>query len=126
MRVRIPSGSGHLGGLNCDVMPSGLRRYHDTKRAHFLAWSCWRRQQRLSTARKRDVFLSVLEQVRRGCRFVVIGYVVMPEHVHLLIMEPERGTVATVMQVLKQRTARRLLARRRPGQSRLWEEDIHF
>jgi REP element-mobilizing transposase RayT len=33
----------------------------------------------------------VLEQVRRRYRFVVVGYVVMPEHVHLLISEPERG-----------------------------------
>jgi REP element-mobilizing transposase RayT len=32
----------------------------------------------------------VLEQVRRRYRFVVVGYVVMPEHVHLLISEPER------------------------------------
>jgi len=57
---------------------------------------------------------------------VVMGYVVMPEHVHMLIGEPERGTVATVLQVLKQRTARRLLPRPRPGQARLWEEEGHF
>ena len=32
---------------------------------------------------------------------VVYGFVVMPEHVHLLISEPERGTVARVIQSLK-------------------------
>jgi putative transposase len=32
----------------------------------------------------------------------------MPEHFHLLISEPERGAPSTVMQVLKQRFARRL------------------
>ena len=80
----------------------------------------------LGTARRREVFLTVLEQVRRRYRFVVEGYVVMPEHVHMLISEPERGTLATVMQVLKQRIARRLLPRRRPGQARLWDEEEHF
>jgi len=44
---------------------------------------------------------------RQRYRFVVVGYVVMPEHIHLLITtEPEAGTPSTVMQVLKQRTAR--------------------
>ena len=107
-------------------MPSGLRRYHETKRGHLLTWSCYRRQPKLGTARRRDVFLAVLEPVRKKYRFVVVGYVVMPEHVHLLIMEPERGTVATVMQVLKQRTARRMRPRRRAGQARLWEEQEHL
>jgi len=51
-----------------------------------------------------------MEQVRLRYRFVVLGYVVMPEHIHLLIGEPDRGTPSTVMQVLKQRFARRVLS----------------
>ena len=38
----------------------------------------------------------------------------MPEHFDLLISEPEIGTPSTVMQVLKQRTARALLPKRKP------------
>jgi REP element-mobilizing transposase RayT len=38
----------------------------------------------------------------------------MPEHIHLLLTEPEVGTPSTVMQVLKQRTARALLPERKP------------
>jgi RHS repeat-associated protein len=45
---------------------------------------------------------------------VVIGYVIMPEHIHLLLSEPEVGTISTVMQVLKQRTARALLPKVKP------------
>ncbi|HEU5454020.1 MAG TPA: transposase, partial [Terriglobales bacterium] len=51
-------------------------------------------------------------------------YVVMPEHVHLLISEPRRGTPSTVMQVLKQTVARRLLLK--PTQPLLWEPLQHF
>jgi hypothetical protein len=48
-----------------------------------------------------------------------VGYVVMPDHIHLLISEPERGTPSTVMQVVKQRFARRVLngKRRNPRQA---------
>jgi putative transposase len=37
----------------------------------------------------------------------------MPEHIHLLISEPDVKTPSTVMQVLKQRTAYALLPRRK-------------
>jgi putative transposase len=67
----------------------------------------------LGTARARDRFLSILEQTRQRYRFVVVGYVVMPEHIHLLITEPEVGTPSTVMQVVKQRAAFALLPRRK-------------
>ncbi len=80
----------------------------------------------MGSARRRNLFLEILEQVRRRYGFVVVGYVVMPEHIHLLISEPERGNLSTVMQVLKQRFAHRVLQawrkRNRPAQGRLWDE----
>jgi REP element-mobilizing transposase RayT len=38
----------------------------------------------------------------------VVGYVVMPEHVHLLISEPERTTLRIAIQMLKQRVSQKL------------------
>ena len=69
------------------------------------------------SGRGRDRFLAILEQTRQRYRFVVVGYVVMPEHIHLLLTEPEMGTPSTVMQVLKQRTAYALLPRRKRQRS---------
>jgi putative transposase len=99
--------------IPCPGMPSGLHRTYGAHHLHFITCSCYRRLPFLSRARSRDCFLSILEQVRQRYRFVVVGYVVMPEHIHLLITEPEIGTPSTVMQVLKQRTARALLPNRR-------------
>ena len=65
----------------------------------------------LGTSRSRDLFLRVLEQVRRRYQFVVLGYVVMPEHGHLLMGELQRGDPSAVMKALKQGFARRLLLR---------------
>jgi Transposase IS200 like len=73
-------------------MPWGLHRYYGAGDLHFITCSCYRRQLLLGTARRRDLFLTVLEQVRRRYQFVVVGYVVMPEHFHLLISEPQERT----------------------------------
>jgi hypothetical protein len=45
--------------------------------------------------------LQILERVRRRYRLVVLGYVVMPEHVHLLVSESQRATLSTAIQALK-------------------------
>jgi putative transposase len=50
-----------------------------------------------------------MEQIRQRHQFVVVGYVVMPEHVHLLFTEPERGNPSLVLAALKQAFAHPLL-----------------
>jgi REP-associated tyrosine transposase len=87
-----------------------LKRYYGAGDLHFITCSCYHRQPLLGTPRHRDLFLTVLEQVRRRYQFVVVGYVVMPEHIHLLIGEPQEKTPSTVMQALKLGFARRLIA----------------
>jgi len=72
--------------------------------------------------RARNAFVRILEEVRAKYGFAVVGYVIMPEHVHLLLSEPQKGTPSTVMQVLKQRVSRELRRRKRrilPGQLEL-------
>src|ERR1041385_7362869 len=107
-------------------MPKRLHRYYGSGHFHFITSSCYRRRRLLGTAPRRDLFLKILEEVRARYGFIVVGYVVMPEHIHLLISEPDRGTPSTVMQVLKQRFARRVLGewrcRSKPEQGRLWQE----
>jgi REP element-mobilizing transposase RayT len=56
--------------------------------------------------------LQILEAGQRYL-FVVVGYVVMPDHIHLLSSEPEQGKPSTVVQVLKQGFARQVLHKRR-------------
>jgi putative transposase len=103
-------------------VPTGLKRYYGAGQLHYITCSCYRRRALLGTARRRNAFVRVLEEVRQRYRFVVVGYVVMPEHFHLLMSEPESGDPSKVMQVLKQRVARRLLRRQRAGQQALWPE----
>jgi putative transposase len=82
-------------------MPENLHRVYSARDLHFLTFSCYQRQPLLDSAHRRDLFLETLERMRRRYRFVVLGYVVMPEHVHLLLSEPQRETLSTVIQALK-------------------------
>jgi putative transposase len=69
--------------------------------SHFLTFSCFQRQPLLARMRMEDEFLLALEQVRRRFQMRVYAYVVMPEHVHVLVSEPESTTLAAAMQLLK-------------------------
>ncbi|MGA8491022.1 MAG: transposase [Terriglobales bacterium] len=89
-------------------MPWGLTRYQQTGDIHFITFSCYRRAPLLGSRLARDTFVVTLEKVRRWYGFYLIGFVVMPEHVHLLLSEPERGNLAVVLQMLKQIVSQKL------------------
>ena len=92
-------------------MPWGLKRFHQTRQLHFLTFSCFHRKAKFNTGPARDIFVASLEKVRQHYDLCVYGYVVMPEHVHLLLSEPERRDLAHVRQALKQSVARTLALR---------------
>jgi len=105
-------------------------RFHDSGQSHFVTFCCYHRRRLLTTDESRRIFESALERVRLSFRLRVYGYVVMPEHVHLLLSEPQResssaGTAANestggpfklsfglsgALKSLKQGVSRRLIA----------------
>ena len=58
-----------------------------------------------------ELFVECLEDMRRRFSMFVYGYVIMPEHVHLLVNEPEGGTLADAIHYLKLSFAKRLRSR---------------
>ena len=89
-------------------MPQGLVRYQKSTEFHFLTFSCYRRLPWLANGGGYHIFEQELEQVRQRYEFAVTGYVLMPEHVHLLVSEPRQATLSAAIQVLKQLTSRKL------------------
>lgn len=87
-------------------MPNRLERRYGQGHLHFITFSCYRRLPLLRTVAARNLFVRILGEARARYEFAIVGYVVMPEHVHLLISEPSIGTPSTVLQVLKQRISR--------------------
>jgi putative transposase len=103
-----PTLRGWKGGV-LRPKPKGLRRYYGQGHLHFLTFSCHRRLPLLGTVRARNLFVKTLGEVRARYGFLPVGYVVMPEHVHLLISEPPRKTLADALKSLKQGVSRRLI-----------------
>jgi putative transposase len=75
-------------------MPWELKRFHRSGQSHFFTFCCYHRRRLLESDAHAKVFESALERVRRSYRLNIYGYVVMLEHVHLLLGEPERDTLA--------------------------------
>jgi putative transposase len=90
------------------LMTEGLSRHYGKGYLHFITFSCYHRLPLLKTAHARDTFVQELARVRNETGFRLLGYVVMPEHVHLLMSEPRTGTPSEAMQKLKQRVSRKI------------------
>lgn len=103
-------------------MPRDLKRYQHSTQSHFVTFSCHRRLPLLGEAWIRDLFLECLERTRWTYRLRVFGYVVMPEHVHLLVSEPEAETLATALQSLKISVAHRARHYQPQSDPTLWQK----
>jgi putative transposase len=90
-------------------MPSRLKRFQNSGQIHFVTFCGYHRRRLFAKEANRRLFEQALERVRRTWRLRIFGYVVMPEHVHLLVDEPERDTLADALKSLKQGVARRLI-----------------
>jgi len=83
------------------------KHYDILGHAHYLTFSCWKRQPFLSRERSRRWFLENLQRARR--LFDLWAFVVMPEHAHLLLLPHEGVTMRQILLSIKQPVAQRAL-----------------
>jgi putative transposase len=86
------------------------KRYNLAGHAHALTFSCFRRQPFLSKDRSRLWFTDAVERAREKQAFHLWAYVVMPEHVHLLVW-PTHGdyNVSEILNSVKLSVVKRAL-----------------
>lgn len=96
-------------------MPYGLKRFQKAEALHFITFSCFHRLPLLEAADPKDMFETVLEQTRARHQARIYAYVLMPEHLHLLMNEPPSILVAQFLKSLKQMTSRKLKGHRLSG-----------
>ena len=82
--------------------------WNEVGHAHFLTYSCFQRLPLLSKDRSRWWVIEALEQTRRRFQVAIYAYVIMPEHVHVVLMPqlPE-CRIETVMASLKRGVAKK-------------------
>jgi putative transposase len=94
-------------------MPKNLRRVTGRGDLHFITFCCYQRRALLGTVRARNLAAQILGEVRSKYGFMLVGYVIMPEHVHLLIGESRTVSPVKIVQVFKQRLSRRMRGKKR-------------
>lgn len=88
------------------------RHFENLNTARFVTFSCFRRYQLLTDLRAIERFLQVLEDLRQQYRFKLFGYVVMPEHVHLVLHPPAGTGLTKIIADLKSKSASRIICQR--------------
>ncbi len=81
------------------------RRIDDALYTHFITFSCYHRRRLLDHDQPKRIFLGVLDDVREKFAAKVVGFVLMPDHVHLLIWFPTAGQLSRFVQQLKGRSS---------------------
>jgi len=120
IRTRFLRTGGEEGVYRYDVlMPSSLKRYQSEGSYHFITFSCYHRLPYLDNDPARIIFENELEKLRQRHQFHLFSYVLMLNHVHLLLSEPGQHPLATTLNVLTHR-ARREAQVHSPQPSHTW------
>jgi putative transposase len=95
-----------------------VRHYDLLGDAHFLTFSCYQRLPLLSKDRTRKWLVEALANARSKNGFDLWAWVIMPEHVHLLIYpRPECTKIATIIADIKRPVGQRAIAYLRDSKS---------
>jgi putative transposase len=77
-------------------MPGRLRRHDELGHIHFITISCFRRLPFFRHECVRLAFIDAMRRVRDKHLLRWLGYVVMPEHVHLLVLPQTRDATEPI------------------------------
>ena len=106
-------------------MPYGLKRFQQAESLHFITFSCYHRLPFLSEPDAKSLVEQQLEVTRARHQARIYAYVVMPEHLHLLMNEPPAILVDQFLKSLKQETSRLLKGDRKQfWQIRYYDRNI--
>ena len=93
-------------------------RFYSPGTLQFITASTYRRTPIFRSERFRQCFVQRLDEVRQQLHFLLIGWVLMPEHFHLLIKPEPAATTPLILKGLKEETAKRII--------RTLRENVHY
>ena len=88
-----------------------MRRWEEPGGVRFLTFSCHRRSPLLRNPAIADLFSQTLSATRRTYGFELFAWVVMPEHVHLLLRPGPDAPLGAALRSIKTSVAKRVVAR---------------
>jgi len=88
-----------------------LKHYDDLGTARFITFGCYRQEAYLADRRAKELFIAELNNARSKHQFKILGYVIMPNHVHLVLFPPEGMKMGLVIGEIKSKMAREYFSR---------------
>jgi putative transposase len=88
----------------------GRRRYNEPGQPRELTFSCYRHYPFLESEQTRGWFVEFLEAARRRYAIPLWAYVLMPEHVHLLVYPAQHPVPIEIDSMILEELARRRVA----------------
>ncbi|MFQ5868341.1 MAG: transposase [Candidatus Zixiibacteriota bacterium] len=83
-------------------------RFNPENYCHFVTMKAYNKRPLFSDEQIARLFLDVLYKKQSRLSFLLIGFVVMPDHVHLLIVPSKRNTISDVIRHIKGAFSREL------------------
>ena len=85
---------------------SKIKRFNIENRCHFVTTKTFDNAKIFNKEKNVQLFLKVLYEVKEKLNFLLIGFVIMPDHLHLMIVPETRNSISDVMRHIKGRFAR--------------------
>ncbi len=86
------------------------KRFDEPFHAHHLTFSCFQRQPFFLGKQSPRWFLECLDSARQSAGFDLWAYVIMPEHVHLVIWPHEGVRISNILSCIKRPVTAKVLA----------------
>lgn len=103
-----------------------LRHFDELGTARFITFSCYRRMNYFTENQSKELFIKYLDSVRLKYDFQIYGYVIMPEHIHLVIYPRKTMHLGLVIREIKSKMAREYFVQRElntlEGQHVFWQK----
>jgi REP element-mobilizing transposase RayT len=85
--------------------------YNLPNQVHFITTNVFQRIPIFSSIDYRKIVIQKINFYRKKYDFKLIGYVIMPDHIHLLIQSPPRQNISDIMRDLKRSVAMEIFGR---------------
>ena len=97
-------------------------RYNEPSHAHALTFSCYQRRKFLLSEPARQAFVAAVQAARARLNFDLWAYVIMPEHIHMVICpQQEKYSISRILSAIKRPVAYRLGLAGRAGLAHFWQ-----
>jgi putative transposase len=96
------------------------RHFYGLNHVHYITTSTYRRARLFDSERFKRRFVAAWQDLHEELRFRIIGYVLMPEHFHILLWPSDLANPSEVMQRREERTAKFILRNLRDNRQFAW------